>query len=498
MIRLLAFDFGASGGRAMLGRFDGRKLDLAEVHRFANEPVRVNGALHWDILRLYHELKQGLRKCAATGVGKLAGLGVDTWGVDFGLLDRQGNLLGNPYHYRDARTEGMLAKAAARVGLEEIFSTTGIAFLKFNTIFQLLAMREATSPLLDAAATMLFTPDLLNYFLTGEKAAEYTIASTSQMLGAPDREWARELLSRLGLPLSILPRIIQPGTVLGSLQEEVCAEVGQSPFPIIAVAEHDTASAVVAVPAEGRQHAYLSSGTWSLMGVEVPAPVISPAAYERNFTNEGGVDGAYRLLKNIMGLWILQECKRAWDQGGEPLDFEALVRLADGARPFAALIDPDDDLFYEPGDMPERVREYCRRTAQAPPDSKGAVVRCILESLALKYRLVLTDLEALTGHRLDVVHIIGGGSQNELLNRFTAEATSRPVLAGPVEATAIGNILIQLRTIGELGDLGEARALVRESFTVREYLPGEPDPWDQAYSRFLDLVRRDGETQGGK
>lgn len=487
MMQLLAFDYGAGSGRAVLGRFDGSKLETQEVHRFLNQPVALPDGLHWDILRLYHELKQGIIQCVRQRYGNLNGIGIDTWGVDFGLLDANGVLLGNPYHYRNHRTVGMIDYAAQKIGLEEIYRTTGIAFQQFNTIYQLLAFLQQQPALLDQADRLLFIPDLLNYFLTGEKYCEYTIASTSQMLDIQKGGWAREMLEQLELPTRILPELVQPCRVLGGMRPELLEELNLQPLSVITVAEHDTASAVAAVPAAAKDYVYLSSGTWSLMGVETTNRIIREKMFRYNFTNEGGVNHTIRLLKNIMGLWILQECIREWQQAGESIEFADLDRLTEMAVPFSSLINPDDPLFFTPGGMTEKIRDYCRYTRQSVPGTKGAIIRCILESLALCYRRVLQELEEIIGFELPVIQIVGGGVKNDLLNRFTADATGRRVLAGPVEATAIGNLLCQLIALGEVKDLAQARELVRTSFPVREYLPERDGGWDSAYERFLLL-----------
>ena len=487
MLKLLAFDYGASSGRAMLGSFNGEVLKLDEMHRFSNDPVMVNGSFYWDILRLFHEMKQGIVKCVKNGDKDIAGIGIDTWGVDFGLLDQNGNLLGNPYHYRDGRTDGMLEKAFEVVPKEEIYNQTGIQFLKFNTLYQLLSMKLGNSPLLEKASSMLFVPDLLNYFLTGVKASEFTIASTSQMINPVEGNWAMDLLGKLGLPTEILAEIIDTGTMLGSLKKDISEELNIGRVPVIAVAEHDTGSAVVSVPAVGERYAYLSSGTWSLLGVESQAPVINSTTYALNYTNEGGINRTTRLLKNIMGLWIYQECKRYWDKTGQALSFDELEEGAAQARPFAALIDPDNDIFYSPGDMPNKVMEFCRSTGQAVPESKGAIVRCIMESLALKYRMAIEGLEQIVGYQLPVLHIVGGGCKNTMLCQFTANSIGRPVIAGPIEATAIGNLSSQLIALGEVADLQQARLLVKRSFPTAEYYPSDKEVWDDAYEKFKKL-----------
>lgn len=488
MLKLLAYDYGAGSGRGILGRYNGDKLQLDEVHRFSNDPVMVGGSFYWDILRLYHEMKQGIIKCVKNGDGDFAGIGIDTWGVDFGLLGQDGQLLGIPFHYRDSRNEGMIEAACKIIPKREIYGATGIQFLKFNTLYQLLSMTRSHSIILEKAATMLFIPDLLNYFLTGIKASEFTITSTSQMYDPIKGDWAKDLISKLGIPDRILTEIISTGSVVGNVLKPVCEELNIKPVQVIAVAEHDTGSAVVSVPAVEGKYAYLSSGTWSLLGVELPAPIINEDTYNLNYTNEGGINNTTRLLKNIMGLWIYQECKRVWDTSGEALSHEVLIEQAAKAAPFAALIDPDDDSFYSPGNMPEKIREYCRKTGQKPPESKGAVVRCVLESLALKYRMAILGLERIVGYAIPVIHVVGGGTMNTMLNQFAANATGKPVITGPVEATAVGNLAAQLLALGEVSNLNEARALVKRSFPTREYLPTERDSWDDAYDRFVRIV----------
>lgn len=487
MLNMLAFDYGASSGRAITGIYDGQLLKLEELHRFSNDPVITNQRLHWDILRLFYEMKQGILKCTKSEYGKIASIGIDTWGVDFGLLDASGNLLGNPYHYRDTGTEGILKEAFGIVPSEEIYRQTGIQFMEFNSLFQLLSMKQKHAPILEIARTLLFTPDLLRYFLTGEKSTEYTIASTSQMLDAKTGSWAHDLLHRFNIPSEILTPVIDAGTAAGKLSEKVAEELGTARIPVIATAEHDTASAIVAVPAKEARYAYLSSGTWSLLGVEVPSPVINEASFNFNCTNEGGFGRKIRLLKNIMGLWIYQECRREWEKSGETVSFEELETGAGEAEPFAALIDPDQTAFMRPGNMSVKIREFCFKTGQTPPETKQAIVRCILESLALKYRMTVEGLETILGYRLPVLHIVGGGCKNKLLSQFTANAIGRPVMTGPTEATATGNLIAQLIALGEIRSLEEGRELVRRSFHVVEYAPEDTAAWDEAYARFLRL-----------
>ena len=491
MLKLLAFDYGASSGRAILGKYDGEKLLLEEMHRFSNDPVMVSGTFHWDILRLFYEMKQGIHQCGKTGNGDFSSIGVDTWGVDFGILGQSGELLGNPVHYRDERNSGMMEKAFEIVPKREIYRQTGTQFMQINTLYQLLAMKEGDSPILEKAKTLLLTPDLLNYFLTGEKASEFSIASTTQMLDWNTMDWASGLLGRLGIPEGILTDIIHAGSIMGNVSPKVCGELRiDRNVPVVAVAEHDTASAVMAVPSVDRPYAYLSSGTWSLLGVELPAPVINDKTYALNFTNEGGYGKTARLLKNIMGLWIYQECKRSWDKEGESLSFDRLEEDGMKSEPFAAFIDPDDESFLTPGNMPEKIREFCTRTGQKAPETKAAVVRCIMESLALKYRMTFEALEEVAGFRIPVLHVVGGGCKNAMLCRFTADAIGRPVIAGPIEATAIGNLVCQMLALGEIRSLDEARQMVKRSFPTMEYLPTDKDGWDDAYERFKTIFSK--------
>jgi rhamnulokinase len=490
----LAVDLGAESGRGLIGRFDGQRLELEEVHRFPNGPVRMLDTLHWDLPRLFDEVKTALRKAGVASPG-LDGVGVDTWGVDFGLVGRGDTLLGNPVHYRDARTEGMIDAASRLVSRERIYEITGLQFMPFNTAFQLLALKTADSPLLEVAETLLMMPDLFGWLLTGRRAGERTDASTTQLLDPRAGQWSDELCAGLGVPRRILPELIDPGTELGPLRRSVAEEVGIGALSVLAPATHDTASAVAAVPAVGTASAggppdwcYLSSGTWSLLGVEVPRPVITAATLRYNFTNEGGVAGTTRLLKNIMGLWLVQECRRTWARAGRELSYEELLPRAEAAPPFASLVDPDDPSFLAPGDMPARLAGFCRRTGQPEPADDGAFVRCALESLALKYRWTIERLEEILGTTIRTIHVVGGGSRNTLLCQFTADACKRPVHAGPIEATAAGNILMQAMGRGRIGSVAEARAVIARSFPVTVYEPRQPAAWDEAAGRFAGLL----------
>jgi rhamnulokinase len=495
----LALDLGAESGRGLLGRFDGSQLALEEIHRFPNGPVKLLDTLYWDLPRLFDDIKTALRKAAASGA-TLDAIGVDTWGVDFGLVGRGDTLLGNPVHYRDARTDGMLEAAFARVPRARIYEITGLQFLPFNTIFQLLAMRRANSPLLDVAETLLMMPDLFGWLLTGRRAGERTDASTTQLLDPRTGTWSDELIKALDLPRAILPELIEPGSELGPLRASVAEEVGLArPVTVIAPGTHDTASAVAAVPASAPSSlsapsappdwCYLSSGTWSLLGVEVSQPVITAETMRYNFTNEGGVAGTTRLLKNIMGLWLVQESRRTWARLGREMTYEELTARAQVAPPFSALVDPDDPSFLSPGDMPARLAAFCSRTGQVPPGDEGGFVRCCLESLALKYRWTIERLEAILGTTIRTIHVVGGGTKNALLCQFTADACGRPVHAGPVEATAIGNILMQAIGRNKLGSIADLRAVVARSFPVTVYEPRDTAAWNDAAGRFQDLVR---------
>jgi len=484
--RFLALDLGAESGRGVLGTLDGDKLRLEEVARFGNTPVNVLGALHWDALGIFRHIKDVLAACGRAG-GALDGVGVDTWGVDFALLGSDGELLGNPYYYRDARTSGMFEQAFKLVPRDEIFRRTGIQFMEINTLYQLLAMVRAQSPALGAAHRLLMMPDLFHYWLTGEAAGEFTIATTSQCYDPSAGDWARDMLEKMGIPTAIFPPVITPGTVLGSLAESVAADTGVRAL-VIAPASHDTGSAVAAVPATGDDWCYISSGTWSLMGVEVTQPIITDAALKYNFTNEGGVAGTYRFLKNIGGLWLVQESRRTWEREGKAMSYDELTALAAEAQPLTSIIEPDHPSFLHPGDMPSRICECCRQTDQPEPQGAGAVVRCVLESLALKYRWVLERLEEMLGRRIERVHIVGGGTQNQLLSQLAADAMQRAVIAGPVEATAIGNVMIQAIAVGTVGSLAEAREIIAASFPTQSFEPGPADRWDEASERYCALL----------
>lgn len=489
-IDLLAYDLGAESGRAALGHLRDGVLTLEEIHRFPNGPVRIGGSLHWDVLRLWSEVQNGLKLAAEACGENLYGMGLDTWGVDFGLLAADDTLIGNPYHYRDSRTNGMMEWAFERLPREEIYQTTGIQFMQLNSLFQLLAMVRWSAPALEIADRFLTMSDLFNFWLTGRKVNEFTNATTTQCYDPCRAEWAKDMLHKLGIPTHLFGEIIPPGTVLDEIRPEVAEECGCRRIPVIAPATHDTGSAVAAVPASTPDYIYLSSGTWSLMGVELNQPFITAQSLEYNFTNEGGVCGTFRFLKNIMGLWLVQECRREWMRAGISYSYDELSAMASTAPPFVAFVDPDDARFLPPGDMVARLQGFCRETGQSVPDTPPALIRCCLESLALEYRWVAERLEKLLQRSLPVIHIIGGGSRNALLNQFTANATQRLVIAGPAEATTVGNLLIQALGLGLLSSLSEARAVVRNSFEVMHYQPADQDAWEEAYGVYLKLKSR--------
>lgn len=488
-LKMLAFDFGASSGRAILGTFDGDKLTIEEMHRFSNDPVDIRGSLHWDTLRLFHEIKQGILKCVNSGHKDIDSIAIDTWGVDFGLLDENGSLLGNPFHYRDTRTDGMMEEVFKMIPKEELYAKTGIQFMKLNTIFQLFSMKHHNSPLLRQAKTLLLTPDLFNYFLTGVKSTEYSIASTTQLLDPENRVWSKEIMDRLGLPSDLFTEIVPSGTIIGTLSAEISKELGLGQAAVISTASHDTASAVASVPAVEDDFLYISCGTWSLMGVELDKPVINEKSSALCITNEGGASNKIRFLKNIMGLWLVQECKRQWDREGENLSFGELEAMANQAEQFVSFIDPDDEAFITPGDMPARIREYCKKTKQRIPESKGEVVRCIAQSLAMKYRWTVDNLEDILQKKLPVIHMVGGGIKDKMLCQFTANATNREVEAGPVEATSIGNLMIQAMALGKVKNLKEVRAVVKRSFPSAVYKPQEVEAWERAYEQFKNIMK---------
>jgi rhamnulokinase len=485
MRALAAVDLGAQSGRVALGRFDGARLSIDEVHRFPNVPVRVRGTLHWDVLRLYADVLDGLR--AAARDATVDSVAVDSWGVDFGLLDSAGRLVQNPVHYRDSRRAAAVADVFARVPARELYERTGVQLMPINTVFELAAMAAEADPVLASADRLLLIPDLFHYWLCGARTTEFTNATTTQCLDARTGAWARDLLERLNVPARLLPEVVDPATPLGPVADEVGAETGIGGATVVAAATHDTASAVAGTPLTGERSAFLSVGTWSLVGVESSEPVVGEAAYGANLTNEGGVAGTFRVLRNVTGLWLLEECRRAWALSGRDRSVEELVALARSAPPLRSLVDPNDPVFAPPGDMPARIADYCDRTGQPRPESEAAVVRCILESLAVKHAESVDLLGRVTGRRLDELHIVGGGANNELLCEWTAAAAERPVHAGPAEATLVGNLLVQAIALGEISSLEEARDVIRSSFSRATYEPSSTAPWREARERLAAL-----------
>lgn len=479
----LAFDLGATSGRSMLGTLHGGRLELAELTRFPNAMIRIGRHDYWNIYSLYEELKRGLEEAGRWRV-PLDALGIDTWGVDFVCVASDGTFLGLPRSYRDPYTAGVPEAFFRQVPAAEVYAATGIQTLDFNTLFQLYAARREGSSALEHARSLLFMPDVLAYLLTGRQVCEYTIASTSQLLNPHTRAFEPKLFAPLGLAVDVMPELVMPGTVVGALADGVCRECGVSGMPVVAVAGHDTASAVAAVPAEGERFAYLSSGTWSLMGIEVPRPIITDESRRLNFTNEGGVEGTTRFLKNITGMWLLEQCRREWRRAGADYPYPDIVSMAQSAAGFRRFIDPDHPSFARPDSMTGAICAYCRATGQPAPETPADFIRCIFDSLAMKYRYVLDSLQRLSPFPIERLHVIGGGSQNGLLNRFTANATGLPVVAGPVEATATGNVLMQAKAVGAVGSLADMRAIVRSSVSLDTYLPEDTGAWAEAYGRY--------------
>lgn len=489
----LGVDLGAESGRVIAGLFDGQQVKLQPVHRFKNGTVSVCDTLRWDVLRLWSEIQDGLIKAGDEFGDSVASIGVDTWGVDYVLLTKEGEFVGQPFHYRDTRTRGIIDKAAEVVSREEIFEITGLQFLEFNTLFQLYATKLQNPRMLEIADQLLMMPDFFHRCLSGATNIEFTNATTTQCLDAASGNWSTDLLNKMGLPTDIFPDVVATGGPLGPLRESLAAKTGLQGVNIVASATHDTGAAVAAVPTQNTGNcnwAYISSGTWSLMGVEVANAIRTPRALELNVTNEGGIDGTYRLLKNIMGLWLVQECRRSFARQGKDYDYGQLAQMAVEAKPFQSLVEPDSAAFLSPQDMPTAIGDWCRKYGEPVPESPGAFVRCALESLALKYRQVLDWLEELTGTPVEVVHIVGGGSQNELLNQLTANACGKPVVAGPVEATVLGNVLVQARSANELSSLSDIRDVVRNSSELKTFEPTDQDAWQAAYSRFQELRER--------
>ncbi|MBL4884194.1 MAG: rhamnulokinase [Planctomycetaceae bacterium] len=487
----LGVDIGAESGRVIAGLFDGKKLELDELHRFANGPVNVGGTLRWNVVGLWQEILIGLEKAATKYGDAIVSVGVDTWGVDYVLMSKKDELLGIPYNYRDPRNEGMVDAAFTQVSQEEIFENSGVQFMEINTLYQLLAMQRDHPFLLEMADCLLMIPDYIHWLLCGSRVVEFTNATTSQCFHPTENDWAFGMLRKFDLPTNMFPEVVMPGTTLGTLREHISKQTGLKKISVVAPPTHDTAAAVAAVPTDqtGKANwAYISSGTWSLIGVEVQEAILTEAALKMNVTNEGGVDGTYRLLKNVMGLWLVQGCKRSFEKQGKSLDYAELTELASQSQPFRSLVDPNDHPFLHPDNMAEELQTWCSRTFQPVPEDEGQLVRCALESLALKYRHVLEGIQELTGEKIEVIHIVGGGSNSDLLNQFTANACGVPVITGPVEATVMGNLLIQARTAGGINTLEEIREVVRNSAESKRFEPTEPEDWQEAYERFGALL----------
>jgi rhamnulokinase len=483
--KYLAFDFGAESGRAIIGSFSGGKIALEEIHRFPTGMMPVHGSYLWNIFRFYEEIRNGIKKCNAHKVIPDS-LGIDTWGVDFALVGRDGHLIGLPYCYRDSRTDGSIEAFFEIVPREEVYRLTGIQFMQFNTLFQLFSMARVHSPLLNSATDLLFIPDIFNYLLTGEMKSEFSFATTSQLYNPVAGNWEPSLFKALGIDPAIMQEIVAPGTVIGKLYSTLSDETGIPEIPVVAVASHDTGSAIAAIPAEGKNWAYISSGTWSLMGIESDVPIISEKTLRYNITNEGGVEHTFRVLKNIMGLWLMQQCRSAWH--GENFTYQDLVEMSKAARPFSAFIDPDDHEFLNPVDMPAAIAGSCRRSGQEVPADQATTIRIILECLALKYRYTLGQLREISPEPIDKIYIIGGGVQNEVLCQFTANACGIPVITGPAEGTALGNILVQAMAMGQLKSLAEIRKIIRNSFDSRVYEPRDSQVWEGAYEQFVRFL----------
>lgn len=484
--RVLAFDFGASSGRAIIGCFDGDKITLEEVHRFSNDPVSVGGTVYWDVLRLFYEIKQGIVK--AKIAGGFDSIGIDTWGVDFGLIDSEGKLMENPVHYRDTRTAGLVEESFKTMPKEKLYGITGIQFMELNTLFQLISLKKYRPWMLERADKMLFMPDLFAYMLTGKMCAEYSIATTSQLIDLETKSWSEEILDAFGIKKSLFAPLVKPGTVLGELSKEICEECGVDPVPVISVCGHDTQSAITSVPCEDGNFAFLSSGTWSLFGTELDKPIVNETSMNINITNEGGFDDSTGFLKNIIGLWLIQESRRQWKREGEEYSYADLEKLALAAEPFKCFIDPDAPEFVPHGNIPERVREFCRRTGQYVPQTVGEVMRCIYESLAMKYRLTFEKLRECTKRDYPVIHVIGGGTKDGLLCQMTANSCDRTVKAGPIEATVMGNVAVQLMSDGSVDNIGQARKIIADSSELKIFEPKETGDWAKAYEDFLKIV----------
>jgi rhamnulokinase len=485
----LAFDLGAESGKAILGTLENKKLDIREIHRFSNGMVQIQGHFYWDILRLFEKMKESLSICAREGI-PIESMAVDTWGVDFVLLAEDGSILGAPYAYRDPRTNHAMEQLFKIIPKNEVYKSTGIQFMQFNSIFQLFSMKRDNSPLLKIAKDLLFIPDIFNYMFTGVKKSEFSFATTSQMFNPLKHKWEESFFNALDLPISLMQSIVMPGTIIGNLNDDICDQICMKKIPVIAVASHDTGSAFAAIPAEGSNWAVISSGTWSVLGIETKTPIINQKALELNFTNEGGVDHTFRFLKNIMGLWLIQQCKKKWDCQNKNFSYSELVRMGEDSPAFQSWVNPDAPEFLNPPDMTETISAFCHKTGQKIPSTMGGFVRTIMESLAFKYRVVLDELKQVSQNTIEKIHIIGGGIQNEFLCQLTANATGLPVITGPVEATAIGNLLVQALAMGHLNSLADIRQIVLNNFAIKTYRPQNTDDWNNHYKVFQSLLKK--------
>ncbi|MBS4535014.1 rhamnulokinase [Clostridium sp. D2Q-14] len=485
--KVLAIDLGGSSGRAMLGTFNGNIINIHEIHRFSNDPVMMNEIMYWDVLRLFYEIKQSLVK--AKQYGKIDSIAIDTWGVDFGLLDEHGNLLENPIHYRDKRTKGMIEKSFQKISKKDFYSITGNQFMEINTAFQLLSLKENRREFLNRARTMLLMPDLFNYLLSGVKVTESTIASTTQLFDAKKKYWSKEVINSLGLPEKIFTDIVTGGTVIGEISKDLCEELDIASSKVVAVAGHDTQSALVATPTVEDDFIFLSCGTWSLLGTELDKPIINEKSLKLNITNEDAYKEKSSFLKNIIGLWLIQESRRQWIREGKEFSFAALEKMAECAKPFRCFIDPDDPMFIPAGNIPKRIQEFCRKTGQPVPKTEAEIIRCIDESLALKYRSSLDEIKLCTEKNYKTIYMIGGGIQSQLLCSMTASACNLEVSAGPIEATVLGNVCLQFMAMGDIKDIKQARAIIKKSHDITVYNPKNVDMWNEAYKRFKEVVK---------
>ena len=485
--RVLAFDFGASSGRAIIGEYDGERITLQEVHRFSNDPVIIGDTMYWDTLRLFFEMKQGMVK--AKHAGGFESIGIDTWGVDFGMIDKGGRLLENPIHYRDARTVGLIEESFKLIDREKFYGITGLQFMEFNTAFQLLSLVRERPEVFERTDKILLTPDLLGYFLTGEKHAEFSIASTTQLMDAYTGKWSKEVLDALGIPGRILPEIIPCGTKAGKVTDAIKEELGlEGDIDVIAVAGHDTQSAMVSVPTQEKDFIFMSCGTWSLFGTELDKPLINETSSRLDITNESGYGGRISFLKNIIGLWMIQESRRQWIREGREYSFGEMEKMAQEAEPLKCFVDTAAPEFNPAGNIPRRIREYCEKTGQYVPQSDGEIVRCINQSLAMKYRNTIDQIKACTGKEYPVIYMLGGGIQSHMLCQLTANACHREVSAGPIEATVYGNIALQLMATGEIKDINEARRVIAASEPIAHYAPQDGEVWEEAYKTYLKVT----------